>query len=66
MGRVKTTAVKTVANELIREHGDKFSDDFDHNKKVLEDIKPVKSKRVRNTIAGYITNEMRKLKRTGI
>jgi len=66
MGRIKTTAVKAVANELIREYGDKFTDDFEHNKRVLNEIKPMKSKRIRNIIAGYIAAEMKKLKRTGI
>ena len=66
MGRIKITAIKTLANELIEEFGDRFSDDFEKNKTVLNEIKEIKSKKVRNILAGYITRQMQKIKKSGI
>jgi small subunit ribosomal protein S17e len=62
MGRVKSVAVKTLGDDLIREHSKKLSADFEKNKKALEDIVDIKSKKVRNVLAGYITNKMKGMK----
>ena len=35
---------------------DAFTEDFEHNKKVVSEYISVDSKRVRNQIAGYITH----------
>ncbi len=59
MGRVKTIAVKTLADDLIKSYGDKFKPDFEKNKKVLEEVRPIKSKKVRNVLAGYIAKKKR-------
>jgi small subunit ribosomal protein S17e len=66
MGRIKTTPIKTLGDQLIREHTDKFSVDFEKNKVVLGDLKEIKSKKVRNILAGYITKEMQKLKKSDV
>jgi len=66
MGRIKSTAIKTMARDLIQEHGSKFSTDFEKNKKLLSEIKPIESKRVRNILAGQIVNEMKKIKQSGV
>ncbi len=66
MGRIKTIAVKTLGNDLIKEHSDKFSGDFDKNKDVLGELKYIKSKKVRNTLAGYITKEMKRIEKSGL
>lgn len=52
MGRIKSTIVKRTARNLLEEEN-KFSDNFEKNKKLLADTMP--SKKVRNKIAGYIT-----------
>ena len=62
MGRVKSIAIKTLGNDLIRDHIKKFSPDFDSNKKALGDITEIKSKKVRNVLAGYITKKMKGMK----
>lgn len=59
MGRIKTTAVKELSRVLMKEHGNKFTTDFDKNKKVLNEIKPMKSKRARNIIAGCLVKKVR-------
>lgn len=66
MGRIKSIAVKVLANELIKEYGDKFTTDFEKNKEVLAEVKKIKSKRVRNILAGYISKRMQQIKKTGI
>jgi small subunit ribosomal protein S17e len=62
MGRVKSIAVKTLGDDLIREHAKKLTTDFEKNKLVLGDLIEIKSKRVRNVLAGYITKKMKGLK----
>ncbi len=47
--------VKRIARELIRRNPDKFSTDFESNKKTLDSITKVYSVKLRNRIAGYIT-----------
>lgn len=66
MGRIKSIAIKRLGEELIKEHGSKFSTDFEKNKKALEEVKPIKSKRTRNILAGYITKKMQQIKSSGI
>ena len=61
MGRIKSIPIKTLGNRLMEEHGDKFTTDFDKNKKVLGGLKNIKSKKVRNILAGYITKAMKKM-----
>ena len=51
MGRIKTTMIKRATFELLKQDIG-FSEDFEHNKKLLKDTMP--SKKVRNKIAGYI------------
>ena len=63
MGRVKTTAVKVLARDILEEHGDKFSSDFEKNKKVLAKVRKIDSKKVRNVVAGYISKEVERSKK---
>ncbi|MEM5811937.1 MAG: 30S ribosomal protein S17e [Candidatus Aenigmatarchaeota archaeon] len=56
MGRVRTSMVKNIAEKVFAEHREKFTKDFNHNKKVLESLVNIKSKTLRNRIAGYITS----------
>jgi small subunit ribosomal protein S17e len=60
MGRVKSIAIKTLGNDVMRAHKDKLSKDFDKNKKVLGELMEIKSKRTRNVLAGYISKKIRK------
>ena len=62
MGSIKNTAIKTLGRELIERYGDRFTDDFEKNKMILEEIKKIKSKTVRNILVGYITREIKKMK----
>ena len=48
---------------VLGDHKDKFGASFDDNKKILNDISTIRSKSLKNKIAGYITklikNEIR-------
>lgn len=60
MGRIKTTLIKRTAHSLIKKYPDKFTEDFGENKKIVEELAEVPSKKLRNIIAGYITRLTRK------
>ncbi|MEM2975391.1 MAG: 30S ribosomal protein S17e [Candidatus Bathyarchaeia archaeon] len=47
--------IKKVARELINRYPDKFSTDFEQNKKSLETVARISTVKMRNRIAGYIT-----------
>ena len=55
MGRIKTTQIKRAAKKLVREHRDKFKTDFSKNKKIVDELLDVHSKKLRNVITGYVT-----------
>ncbi|MFC1768522.1 30S ribosomal protein S17e [Nanoarchaeota archaeon] len=55
MGRIKTQLIKRTSNELFEKHGDQFKDDFKTNSKIVPKYAEIKSKKTRNTIAGYLT-----------
>ncbi len=55
MGRIKTKLVKRTGEELFNLYPDRFSNDFADNKKILPQIVSLNSKKLKNSIAGYIT-----------
>ena len=55
LGKVRPEYVKKVARELIELYPDKFSTDFQSNKKATESLAEISSAKLRNRIAGYIT-----------
>ncbi len=66
MGKVRTKMVKRTARELLEKYPDLFIWDFEHNKRVVSKLLDVRSKKVRNQIAGYITHLIAiRLKREG-
>jgi small subunit ribosomal protein S17e len=55
MGNIRQTYIKRVAIDLVKKYNDQFSDDFEHNKKVVGQLTDVKTTVFRNRIAGYVT-----------
>ena len=47
--------VKRMSNELLERYPDKFTIDFNKNKETIQNYAQVRSKELRNKIAGYIT-----------
>jgi small subunit ribosomal protein S17e len=52
--------IKRISTELLERHPEKFGLEFDNNKKALNDLAVVRSKVLRNELAGYITSHLRK------
>jgi len=55
LGKVRPEKVKKVARELLKRFPDKFSADFESNKKALATVAETSSTKLRNRIAGYVT-----------
>ena len=59
IGRIKQKGLKRIAKELMDEYKEEFNNDFDNNKKKVQEFTTVESKSIRNKIAGYITHVMK-------
>ena len=55
MGRIKTKLIKRVSLQVFRDHEKELKKDFNENKKLIDKIANVPSKKVRNIISGYVT-----------
>lgn len=55
MGNVRPEKIKRIARELLRRYPDKFTINFEENKKILSSIALLPSIKLRNSVAGYIT-----------
>jgi len=55
LGKVRPERVKKIAKEMLKRYPDKFTTDFENNKKILGSLSKISSVRLRNRIAGYIT-----------
>jgi len=55
LGNVRQEKVKKIARDLLERYPDRFTADFEENKKTVGSLVSVPSKRLRNTIVGYIT-----------
>ena len=60
MGRIKTMLVKRVTNQLMDEHAEAFTTDFEKNKAIVEQHANMPSKKIRNVVAGYATRLKKK------
>ena len=45
---------------VLKKYSNKFTDDFEKNKKILNEVIEIKSKKIKNQVAGYITTIMRR------
>ena len=55
LGKVRIGKVKSVSNEVVNKYGTAFSTDFDGNKKLIFQYTDIRSKHLKNRVAGYIT-----------
>ena len=62
MGRIKSKRVKSVTKQLVKSHPTEFSIDFNVNKDVLKKYAIIKSRKLRNVIAGYASRLVRQSK----
>ena len=59
MGRIKTQLIKRLTFESIKQNREKFSPSFEENKKVVAELLGGASKKIRNSVAGYVTRLMK-------
>lgn len=52
--------IKRLSCEVLDEHKSKFGEDFADNKKILDQVSIIRSKGLKNEIAGYITKFIKK------
>ena len=52
--------IKRLSMEVLKENREKFTANFDENKNVLNNISIIRSKALRNRLAGYITTIIKK------
>jgi len=55
VGKVRIDIVKKTAKNLLERHPDKFTKDFEENKKVVTQLLDSSTKWMRNRITGYVT-----------
>ena len=55
--------IKKISLEVLKDHKDKFGIDFRENKKILDEISIIRSKGLKNEIAGYITKFIKREQR---
>ncbi|MBN1157692.1 30S ribosomal protein S17e [Candidatus Woesearchaeota archaeon] len=60
MGRIKTVPIKRATMEVLENNSDMFTADFEKNKEVVNSLLDIKSKKIRNMIAGYVTRLKKK------
>ena len=55
--------IKRLSNEIMNEYQNKFGTDFSSNKQILNEITIIRSKSLKNKIAGYITKILQQQKK---
>lgn len=61
MGNIKPTFIKRVAIGLVKKYPESFNEDFQHNKKMVDELTDVEGSSMRNKIAGYVTRYRKRL-----
>lgn len=56
MGKIRHASIKRTAKILLEKYGGKFTSDYETNKKLVEELVNISSKKLRNLLAGYITS----------
>ncbi len=55
LGKVRPDRVKRIARELVEQYPERFTTDFESNKKLVASVTNISSKKLKNQIAGYVT-----------
>ncbi|MHA2603138.1 MAG: 30S ribosomal protein S17e [Candidatus Thorarchaeota archaeon SMTZ1-83] len=59
MGSVRPGFIKNAARSLMQLYPDTFTDDFETNKRLVEQLTDIETKKVRNRVAGYLVRLVR-------
>merc|ERR1711965_764661 len=63
MGRVRNKTVKRASKNVIERYYQSLTMDFNTNKRKLDEVAMIPSKRLRNKIAGFTTHMMKRIAR---
>merc|ERR1712231_91 len=63
MGRVRTKTVKRASRALIEKYYGKLTNDFHVNKRIIDNVAVIQTKRLRNKIAGFTTHLMKRIQK---
>ncbi|KAM6501022.1 Ribosomal protein S17e [Amanita muscaria] len=63
MGRVRTKTTKRASRVLIEKYYPRLTLDFHTNKRIIDEVAVVPSKRLRNKVSGFTTHLMRRIAR---
>jgi len=63
MGRVRTKTVKRASRSLIEKYYGKLTQDFHVNKRIIDNVAVIQTKRLRNKIAGFTTHLMKRIQK---
>ena len=63
MGRVRNKTVKRAARKIVEGYYSKLTLDFHTNKRLIDEVAIIQTKRLRNKVAGYTTHLMARIQR---
>ncbi|KAI0311658.1 40S ribosomal protein S17 [Amylostereum chailletii] len=63
MGRVRTKTTKRASRVIIEKYYPRLTLDFHTNKRIIDEVAVVPSKRLRNKISGFTTHLMKRIQR---
>merc|ERR1712005_48130 len=63
MGRVRTKTVKKASRQIIENYYSRLTLDFATNKRLVDEVAIIQSKRLRNKISGFTTHLMKRIQR---
>jgi len=63
VGRVRTKTVKRASRSLIEKYYGKLTQDFHVNKRIIDNVAVIQTKRLRNKIAGFTTHLMKRIQK---
>lgn len=65
MGRIKTQQIKSKGEELYSIHTKVYTTDFGKNKELVGKHATIRSKKLRNVLAGFMTRKAKKVQQAG-
>jgi small subunit ribosomal protein S17e len=65
MGRIKTQQIKSKGEDIYTLHSKEYTTDFGKNKTLVSKHATIRSKKLRNVLAGFMTRKAKKVQQSG-